>query len=131
MDANDRRKRAAEEAAEWWVLLQAEVSRTERVQYVEWLRESAVHVAEMLRVAQIHGALAQFERWGNVPTDGSDDASGSVVSLVTAPPCPETSPPSPPKQPIRRLRLLSAMAASLLAVAGGLFFYQLQGQVIQ
>jgi len=132
MDASDRRKRAAEEAAEWWVLLQAEVSRTQSEQYVEWLRESAVHVAEMLRVAQIHGALAQFERWGNVPTDGSNDASGSVVSLVTGPPLhPERPPPSRPKQPARRLRLVSALAASLLAVAGGLFFYLLQGQVIQ
>jgi transmembrane sensor len=134
MDASDRRKRAAEEAAEWWVLLQSEVSRTQREQYVEWLRESAVHVAEMLRVAQIHGALAQFERWGNVPTDGSNDASGSVVSLLAGPPLhPESPPPSRPKQPARRLRLVSALAASLLAVAvaAGLFFYLLQGQVIQ
>src|SRR6266567_1838576 len=103
MDASDRRKRATEEAAEWWVLLQGEASRAQREQYVDWLRESAVHVAEMLRVAQVHGALAQFERWGNVPTDGSNDASGTVVPL-RAGPRPETSPPRPPKHMPRRLR---------------------------
>lgn len=130
MDVNDRRRRAAEEAAEWWVLLQGEVSRAQREEYVDWLRESAVHVAEMLRVAQVHGALAQFERWGSVPTDGSNNASGTVVQLPKTPP-PETSPPSPPTRPTRRLRLMSAIAASLFAVAGGLWLYLVYGQVIQ
>ncbi|MDB6156511.1 MAG: hypothetical protein JWO04_217, partial [Gammaproteobacteria bacterium] len=63
MDASDRRKRVAAEAAEWWVVLEGEVSRTQREQYVDWLRESAMHVAEMLRIAQVHGALEQFEQW--------------------------------------------------------------------
>ena len=63
MHASDRRRRAAEDATEWWILLQGDVSRAQREQYVDWLRESPVHVAEMLRVAKVHDALAYFERW--------------------------------------------------------------------
>ena len=37
-----------------------EMERAERQQFVEWLRESHIHVTEMLRVAQIHGSLEQF-----------------------------------------------------------------------
>src|SRR5882762_8475817 len=97
MDASDRRTRAAEEAAEWWVLLQGEVSRGEREQYVDWLRESAVHVAEMLRVAQVHGALAQFKRWADLPTGGSGAAPGNVVALP--PSSGAVTPPDPPRRP--------------------------------
>ncbi len=61
MDANSRRARAAAEAAEWWVRIESgELSRGEREQFVDWLRESAVHVAEMLRMAEVHGALERF-----------------------------------------------------------------------
>src|ERR1700730_1415259 len=81
MDASDRRKRASEEAAAWWVRLQTEgLPRAEREEFVDWLRESAVHVAEMLRVAKVHGALEQFQRWANISTDGSD--ADNIVSLT-------------------------------------------------
>src|SRR5689334_6181977 len=108
MDASDRRRRAAEDAAEWWVLLQGDASHTQREQYVDWLRESYVHVAEMLRVAQVHGALAHFERWGQIPTDGSDDGSVNVVSLPEAI-HPASPSGSPPKHSPRRLKLISAI----------------------
>lgn len=85
MDASDRRERAAAEAAEWWIILQGGVSRTQRQRYVEWLRESSVHVAEMLLIAQIHGAMSQFERWALVSTtDSSSECAGedTVVPFV-------------------------------------------------
>jgi transmembrane sensor len=136
MDATDRRRRAAEEAAEWWVLLQADgATRAQREQYVDWLRESAVHVAEMLRVAQVHGALAQFDRWNQVPTEGSPEAVGTVVSLssghLSSGP---SAPPGGPSKPMpRRSMLMWATAASLLAVAGlgALRFLSASGQIIQ
>ena len=84
MDATDRRKRVAEEAAQWWVLLQGEVPRIERERYVDWLRETPLHVAEMLHVAQVHGALEQFERWAAIPTDGSGDDEENIVLLPSA-----------------------------------------------
>lgn len=74
MDANERRERASGEAALWWQQLQSgEMSRAEREQFVDWLRESVVHVAEMLRIAQVHNALAQFERWTEISTEGWED----------------------------------------------------------
>src|SRR5262245_24981326 len=67
MDANERRRQAAADAADWWVRLQsADLSATQRGEFVDWLRESPVHVAEMLRIAQVHGALERFERWTRI-----------------------------------------------------------------
>jgi len=134
MDVSDRKKRIAEEAAEWWVLLQGEPTRGEREQYVDWLRESSLHVVEMLRVAQIHGQLAQFKRWSEIPTDLSDDQEGEVIRLPTAQEPPEGS-ASPPKRisPRPPLRLVQTLAALLLVVAGaGVALYLTWGgQVIE
>jgi transmembrane sensor len=128
MDASERRRRAAEEAAEWWVLLQGEVSRKEREDYVDWLRESPVHVAEMLRVAQVHGALEKFRRWSEIPTDGGG-TEGTVVPLVR--PTHTTSPPVSKYTP-RQWRLAASVAAVLLVIAAltGLLL-ALRGQVIE
>jgi transmembrane sensor len=83
MDASDRRRRASEEAATWWVRLHTEeLARADREQFVDWLRESAVHVAEMLRVAKVHDALEEFQSWIHIadgPDDNDDDEN--VVSL--------------------------------------------------
>jgi transmembrane sensor len=129
MDASDRRGRAAEEAAEWWVLLQGEVTRREREEYVDWLRESSVHVAEMLRVAQLHGALEKFQRWSEIPTAGGGTES-TVVPLV--PPTHTTSSP-PLKHTPRDWRLAASVAAALLVVAGltAWLLIDLRSQVIE
>src|SRR6266853_725122 len=132
MDASDRRRRAAAEAAEWWVQLQGEASRGEHERYVDWLRESSVHVAEMLRVAQVHGALAQFERWSELATGGSGDEGGTVVALPV--PAPETrSSLESPKPLPRRWRLAASIAAMLIVAAGlaAALLFALRGQVIE
>ena len=132
MDASDRRKRAAEEAAEWWDILQGELARPQRGQYVDWLRESAVHVAEMLRIAQVHGALEHFERWAHLPTEGSGDAEAAIVRLPT-PEQPAKLTRDLPKRIAGRFGLLRALAAAvLLAVGLGVFvIMRTGGQVIQ
>lgn len=83
MDRTERRRRVGEEAAEWWQRLQDEgLPRAEREAFVEWLRESHLHIAEMLRMAQVHGALQQFRHWADVSTEGAEAGSGAeVVSL--------------------------------------------------
>jgi transmembrane sensor len=88
MSANSRRARAAAEAAEWWVRIEAgELSRADREQFVDWLRESAVHVAEMLRMAEVHGALERFHDWVRIPTDEAAPANAAnVVALGDARP---------------------------------------------
>jgi len=73
MGANERRKRTSREAAYWWVCLSAEeMSRSEREQFVDWLRESTLHVAEMLRMSVVHGALQGFSSWQDVSLEGPE-----------------------------------------------------------
>src|ERR1700722_8086365 len=100
MDASDRRRRASDEAATWWVRLQAdECAQPEREEFVDWLRESPVHVVEMLRVAKVHNALEQFRGWAQIRTDGPDDGDDgeNVVALLPSPRSASSlvSPPSP------------------------------------
>jgi transmembrane sensor len=136
MAASDRRKRASEEAAVWWVRLQTEeLPRAEREQFVDWLRESAVHVAEMLRVAKVHGALEQFQQWAHISTDGADE--NNIVSLRDSLPVAGDETPSEPPPPVlfpfrQRLRLY-ALAASLSAIviAAAWPLIGFRGQTIQ
>lgn len=46
------------QAAEWFVLLRdGELSAAEQRRYLEWLRRSPAHVAEMARIEQLHNIL--------------------------------------------------------------------------
>ena len=132
MDASDRRNRSAEEAAEWWVQLQGDVSRADREQYVDWLRESSVHVAEMLRVAQVHGALEQFQRWPGIPIDGAREEEDSVVRLPTPERRAELRKDAPERAP-RRRAVAWSMAAMLIIVTGlaAVLLIQSRGWTIQ
>jgi transmembrane sensor len=86
MDVNERRERMSAEAAEWWLQLQSgNLSRPGRAQFVDWLRESHLHVAEMLRVAQVHDALGQFEHWARIATEGATGADDIVTTIREAP----------------------------------------------
>jgi transmembrane sensor len=136
MDANERRERASQEAAEWWQALEAgELSQADREQFTDWLRESAVHVAELMRIALVHNALAQFKRWANINTDGpvgeliefpqdpernsvvADRVSGAVVDR------PRTA---------RWMKLLTLAAALAgVALAAGWLWLAASGQVIE
>lgn len=92
MDANERRARASAEAAEWWAKLQSDdKSPQQRAEFVDWLRESAVHVAELLRVARVHAALEQLQRWERIGTDGSGE-DDNVVALPAAAACATAQP---------------------------------------
>jgi transmembrane sensor len=80
MNASNRRARAAAEAAQWWIRIESgDLSREAREQFVDWLRESAIHVAEMLRMAEVHGALERFHDWVRIPTDEDGAQSGDNV----------------------------------------------------
>lgn len=124
MDPNERRNRAEEEAAEWWLRLQAaDMSRLEREQFVDWLRESRIHVAEMLRVASVHGALEQFQDWVRITTSGSED--GTVVSL------PGRSDDRPAAAKRRTLAWPIAAALACIALASALLLPNLRSQTIE
>jgi transmembrane sensor len=140
MDASERRKRASSEAADWFARLQAgEMERAERQQFVEWLRESHIHVTEMLRVAQIHGELKQFEHWARLST-GPKTAEDNVVQLP-APPGEGSAhsqgrppgPPGPRRRPRWRegSRLFASAAAVVLILTAVIVVPEIRGQVIE
>ncbi len=55
---SNRATALSEEAAHWFVRLKDDdLSATERRQYLEWLKQAPAHVAEMLRVTGVYGAL--------------------------------------------------------------------------
>jgi len=82
LEASERRERAAQEAAEWLLrLTEGEMGRSERLEYVAWLRESPLHVAEMLRVAGVHRRLTEFDGWGEVPTAQPGELHAQVHTL--------------------------------------------------
>src|SRR5690349_19698230 len=86
MDASDRRGRACAEAADWLVRLQsADLPREERARFVDWVRESHIHVAELIRIAQVHGALEQFDRWSHIDTNGATTGEDAVIHLPSLP----------------------------------------------
>jgi transmembrane sensor len=123
MDAIKRQLRVSTEAADWWAVLHAdEVSREDRERFVDWLRESHVHVTEMLRVVQVHGALSEFDAWQELPPE-TEDATAEVARIaplqlmVT-------------KKPQRFW--LPALATSVLLVVAGMLWLLpiLTGQVI-
>jgi transmembrane sensor len=125
MESTDRRRRVNEEAAEWWLQLQAqEMQREQREAFVDWLRESPVHVAEMLRVASVHGALEKFENWARIATQGSGGDEQVVVPLHAR----DSAAPARSRW-LRRAWPIAA-AVTGLALATMLLLPALRGQVM-
>lgn len=133
METNERRRRASREAADWWAVLQGDdMTKTEREEFIDWLRDSQTHIAEMLRLYQVHGALEQFREWADISTDQPPtEGRGNVVAL------PAVSPPPLQRMERRRSRMPGirrfAFAATLVAVTIGsaiFFLPQFRGQWI-
>lgn len=67
MDATKQQTKGAEEAPEWWVAMQGNPSPATRAAYVNWLRESPAHVAEMLHICHLYVKLKHFGGWAHIP----------------------------------------------------------------
>jgi transmembrane sensor len=67
---SDRRSRQTDEAAGWWIrsriLSGQPLSRAEREQLTDWLRESPLHISEMLHMARVQDTLEHFKLWHQV-----------------------------------------------------------------
>ncbi|HWK52669.1 MAG TPA: FecR domain-containing protein [Steroidobacter sp.] len=132
MDTNDRRARATHEATQWWNRLSiqkpTEVSQSDRELFTEWLRESPLHVAEFLRVAQVHDSLERFKLWSEVEVDGADQADNVV-------PLRDMELPEPANVSVKarsRVRVWAIAASScLIAILGAWFALGLRGDVIE
>ncbi len=131
MDANERRARVTQEAAQWWsrfgVDRKAQVSRGDREQFTQWLRESPTHVAELLRIAKLHDELGRFGQWDELDAADVGEAS-NVIPLRPSDGLPGTAAQEigTDEEPKRRSRgAIWAMAASIccaMLVAGWLVF---------
>jgi transmembrane sensor len=134
MDVNERRDRATEEAARWWALLgnrpPAEVGESDRREFTVWLRESPLHIAEILRIAHVDDSLRSFESWAQIPGGTEELPDNKIVRLT--PPTPATAhgpaPASPVSAPARNvnLRRRLAMAAGIIVAVLGAGWFGLQ-----
>ena len=101
------------------------MSVSERAEFVDWLRESPLHVAEMLRLARLHRSLSRFSRWEEVASQlGVDGVETSNIVPLTYD-TPKVSKPTAPR--VWRLSL-TAVAASLV-VAGVLLLFDTRGAI--
>jgi ferric-dicitrate binding protein FerR (iron transport regulator) len=140
MDANERRARATHEATQWWNRLgierPSEISRADREAFTQWLRESPLHVAEILRVAHVHDALERFKLWDEIEVGDAGEPQ-NVVQLreVADGPAPSAGSQSAEAAgPVRRARVARwAIAAGIcfVAVMAGWFALGARGQLIE
>jgi len=132
MDANERRRRAGEQAVDWMIRLQSgALPRAQREQFADWLRESPLHVAEMLRVAQLHNALEQFAGWSNLSREGATDNDNDTVVEFPAVVIPVREETQSPVQQVssesssltRHSLWIGALAASVLVIMVGVMWF--------
>ena len=137
MSAHNR-ERETDEAARWWVRLGTrpphEISQEDREEFTRWLRESPLHVAEMLHVAHVHDALEHFKLWEEIPVTLGEDDDRTVVSIREGSDNPSlrSALRDPAQRRVRSGRTLFAIAASAAALAVTTFILlpRLYGHVI-
>ena len=134
MDARERRQQASEAAAEWWVRLQADdMSRREREQFVDWLRESPLHVAGMLEIARVHDVLHRFQGWSRVASPDISENATDASTVVPFPAHAASTVGFGGKRTLKHPWRVALIAASLLVVTAGVAWLQLRSgwQVIE
>ena len=117
----ERRAHAVTEAAVWVQRLDADdLSEAERGEFVDWLRESPLHVAEMLRMGRLSAELTNFSGWSELPRN-EHASSGRVVHLnvLRAPPVSEHSRRGP-----LNARIAAVAAVLALIVLGAGYAYR-------
>ena len=83
--AQARRERAAAEAVEWLQRLDSGgMSAGERADFVEWLRESPIHVAETLRMGRLSAELRGFTAWARSTVGKAAHFSFRAVGSTSA-----------------------------------------------
>jgi transmembrane sensor len=127
-EAQFENRRIAERAAMWLLTVQSEqLSATQRAEFIDWLRESPLHIAEMLRVCRLQRALADFKGWDQIaPMDGGQ-APALVEFFESRNVAAAVMPPS------HRVRNVIVMAASVsaLCLLGFLVFARFDQTVLR
>lgn len=123
--AEDRRRAATEQAVAWLISLQGGgMSAGERGEFVDWLRESPVHIREMLRVSQIDQALKAFN-WDGIPT--AEQTADNVVRLTGG----TTRPPLRRTSFLTASRAIAAGLAVVALAAGGWLALKANGTMVR
>ncbi len=127
--AEVRRRRAAAEAASWMQRLgEGSLTVSERAEFTDWLRESPIHVSEMLTCQRLSSALEGYSGWTDLaPVDAAAEQSvpahlASVHSLRIADD--GTSGPTGRDRYFSRrntARWLAGLAAAILIALGALW----------
>jgi len=124
MDQNKRRERQTSEAAYWWniVFLRSagELSVAEREEFLRWLHESPVNVAELLHMAHVHDTLGRFKLWDEVKNEVEDSSTQAtdVVSFAEYRNVlrPTIEAQSRSRKWLRPLGLIAAAATTIIAL---------------
>ena len=104
----DGRRVAAEEAAAWITRLESgNLTTAERESLADWMRASPAHVAELLRIDRLTGAIRQYGCWeaASQPTDNDIALRPSAAAMHRSTP---------------RRRLSSVVIAACILMAIGL-----------
>jgi transmembrane sensor len=110
-EAQFENRRIAERAAMWLLTVQSEqLSATRRAEFIDWLRESPLNIAEMLRVCRLQRALADFKGWDQIAPMDRGQPSALVEFLESR------SLAAPVRLPSHRVRNVILMAASVSAL---------------
>jgi transmembrane sensor len=130
-ERRNRRLQAAQEAADWLLALQAdEASDADRAEFIDWLRESSVHVAELLHVARLHRGLATFGHWSEIigQPERAELRAERVVTL--SPPLHQALAGERRRRLVTGRRLAVAAAVAAIGVAAALFAMRFGGTLI-
>lgn len=75
-----RRREVMRQAAEYFLDLQSDSQPTEnRTEFIDWLRESPLHVSEFLRIARLHGTFAHYSRWTSLRRPSRQELAEDVI----------------------------------------------------
>lgn len=120
----EQRTLAAEQAAEYLLTPPEALSARQRAELVDWLRESPVHVAEMLRVSHVHAALQAYSGWDQHSTGGTAPAADVIALHRVAP----ARAPNVRRAP--RRGMWAAAAALLMVLVGTAWLMRTWGQLV-
>jgi transmembrane sensor len=120
----ERRDLAAQQAAEYLLVPTGELSVQRRAELVDWLRESPLHVAEMLRVSRVHAALQACRSWEQHAPDDRVPAAEVVALRAGAP----VDRQAAGRGRGRRPALWASAAALAMVIAGAAWLMRTWGQ---
>lgn len=121
-DAVDPRllRRIAEQAAEWYLDQREGLDATQRLRFLDWLRQSPLHVSEYIGMARLHGDLGAAATLDALDTAALVELAATERAVVPLRPL---LPRAPAATPVRRAgtpwwqQAVAAVAVALLGAA--------------